>query len=218
MINGLEKLKNCVIIDIDNFKNEHLNDPVFIKYVIDFSEKGGASGFLSKSITNLNILKKQTSLPIFAQIEENFNDILITKTYEDIKNIVELKPNFIVLDMSVFEDDYEVLESLIKELRINFDGELISRVSTKEQALEAYKFEIDAIIVDVFGECFNESIVFEISSDINIPIIVSLNSVDFQQARELVNKGMNTFILGEDVTNPNKSVKQYNRNRNYTFV
>ncbi len=218
MIKGLEKLKNCVIIDIDNFKSEHLNDPVFIKYVIDFSEKGGASGFLSKSIANLNILKKQTSLPIFAQIEENFNDILIPKTYDDIKKIVELKPNFIVLDMSIFEDDYNVLQSLIKKLRLNFDGELISRVSTKEQALDAYKLGVDAIIVDLFGECFSESIVFEVYLDINIPVIVNLNSVDFEQARELVSKGMNTFILGEDVTNPNKMVKQHSKNRSYTFV
>lgn len=218
IVNELEKLKNSVVIDIDNFRNEHLNDKEFIKYVIDFSERGGAKGFLSKSLSNLNILKKCTSLPIFAEIEENFNDILISKTYDDFEKIVNLKPNFIVIDMSIFEDKFKDLQKLVKELRFNFDGELVARISTKEQAFEAYRLGIDALMIEIFGDCFDESIVFEICSDINIPTIASLNSVDFVQGKKLVENGVNIFVLGEDVTNPNFIIKHFKKNRNYILI
>ncbi len=36
----LNKTDRNIIIDIDNYKNKYLNDPIFTKYVIEFSEKG----------------------------------------------------------------------------------------------------------------------------------------------------------------------------------
>ena len=120
--------------------------------------------------------------------------------------------------MSIFEDKFKDLQKLVKELRFNFDGELVARISTKEQAFEAYRLGIDALMVEIFGYCFDESIVFEVCSDINIPTIASLNSVDFDQGKKLLENGVNIFVLGEDVTNPNVVIKRFRKNRNYTFV
>lgn len=207
-LKNLPKIKHGVIVDVDNYTNEHLSDPIFIQYLIKFSEKGGASAFLSKNIRNLKILKETTDLPIFAEIEENFNNILIPKTYDNFKNIVELKPNFIVIEICNFEEDYKKLETLIKEIRINFDGELVGKISTKAQAVQAYRLGMNALIIEVFGECIENDLVSEICSDINIPTIASLNSVSFEEGKKLIELGIHSFILGEDVTNPNKIIKQ----------
>lgn len=208
MINNyLVKVKRGVIIDIDNYTNEHLSDPIFVKYVINFSEKGGACGFLSKSISNIKILKDSTSLPIFAGLEDNFDKIFIPKNFENFKELVDLKPNFIVMDFTDLKNDYDDLENIIKQLREIFSGQLIARVSTKLQALKAYKFGMDALIIDVFGDYIEEELINEICTDINIPTIASLNSVSFQQGKKLIEYGIYSFILGEDVTNPNKIIK-----------
>lgn len=206
--NNLMKIKSGVIVDIDNYTNEHLSDPIFIEYLIKFSEKGGAKAFLSKNIKNLNILKKNTSLPIFAEVEENFNDIFIRKTYEDFKSIIDLAPSFIVIEIGNFERDYDELKSLLHKIKFSFSGQIIGKVLTKSHAIQAYKLGFDALIIEVFGECVDMEFVEEICSDINIPTIASLNSVSFEDGKKLTELGVHSFILGEDVTNPSKIIKQ----------
>lgn len=207
--NYLPKVKRGVIVDIDNYTNEHLSDPIFVKYIINFSEKGGACGFFSKNLRNLKILKESTSLPILAGLEENFNKIFIPKNYENFIELVDLKPNFIVIEFGDSEDDYDDLENIIKKLRENFSGQLIGKVFTKLQALDAYKFGMDALIIDIYGEYFEEEFVNEICNDVNIPTIGNLNSVSFEQGKKLVEDGIYSFILGEDVTNPNKIIREF---------
>ena len=206
---NIRKVENGVIVDVDNYTSEHLNDPMFVEHIINFSERGGASAFLSKSIKNLNILKNKTSLPIFADTEENFNNILIPKTYENFVNIIKLRPEFIIIDISSFENNYESLSMLIKKIRFSFDGGLVGRISNKGQALEAYRLGIELFIIEVFGEYIDHRLIQDICCDINIPTIVSLNSVSFEQSKELFGYGVHSFILGEDVTNPNRIIKQF---------
>lgn len=204
----LSKLKNSVIIDIDNYTNEHLSDSIFIQYLIKFSEKGGAAAFFSKSIENLKILKKTTSLPIFAEIEEDFNNILIPKTYERFKSVIDLNPDFLVIELSSFEDNFKELESLVCEIRDNFNGEIIGKVLSKSQAIEAYRLGINTIIVDIFGDENEQYLIEDINFYNDVYIIAYLNSIDFEQSKKLVSVGVNSFILGDDVTNPNKIIKQ----------
>ena len=202
------KIKSGIIVDVDNYTNVHLSDPIFIEYLVRFSEKGGASAFLSKNINNLNILKKNTSLPIFAEVEENFNDIFIRKTYDDFKPIIELGPNFIVIEVGNFEKHYDELKSLLHKIKFNFSGQVVGKVLTKSQAIQAYKLGFDALVIEIFGECVDKEFVSEICSDINIPTIASLNSVSFEDSKDLIELGIHSFILGEDVTNPSKIIKQ----------
>lgn len=206
---NLPKMKHGVIVDIDNYTNEHLSDPIFLKYLIKFSEQGGASAFLSKNIENLKILKQNTDLPILAEVEEDFNDILIPKTYESFKSIIDLDPDFIVIEFLNFGTDFRELEFLIKNIRNNFSGELVGKILNKSHAVEAYRLGLDAILIEVFGDNTENKLISEIYNYINMPIIVSLNSVDFDQSRRLIELGVHSFILGEDVTNPNKIIKQF---------
>lgn len=206
--NNLTKIKSGVIVDVDNYTNVHLSDPIFIEYLIKFSEKGGASAFLSKNINNLNILKKNTSLPVFAEAEENFNDIFIRKTYEDFEPIIKLRPSFIVIEVGNFEENYEDLKNLLHKIKFGFSGQIVGKILTKSQAIQAYKLGFDALIIEVFGECVDVEFVSEICSDINIPTIASLNSVSFEDGKKLIELGIYSFILGEDVTNPSKIIKQ----------
>ncbi len=206
--NNLYKIKSGVIVDVDNYTNEHLSDPIFVEYLIKFSEKGGASAFLSKNFQNLNILKKCTSLPIFAEVEENFNDIFIRKTYDDFKSIIELKPNFIVVELSNFEEDYDELRSLLYKIKFSFSGQIVGKILNKSHAIQAYKLGFDALIIEIFGECIDDEFIHEICSDVNIPTIASLNSVSPDKGKKLMELGIHSFILGEDVTNPSKIIKQ----------
>lgn len=205
---NLPKIKHSVIVDIDNYTNEHLSDPIFIQYLIKFSEQGGASAFLSKNIENLKILKQNTNLPIFAEVEQNFNDILIPKTYDSFKTIIDLDPDFIVMEFLNFGTNFRDLEFLIKNIRNNFNGELVGKILNKSHAVEAYRLGLDAIIIEVFGDNTENKLISEIYTYVNMPIIVSLNSVNFEQGKRLIELGVHSFILGEDVTNPNKIIKQ----------
>lgn len=205
---NLTKIRHGVIVDIDNYTNEHLRDPIFIEYLIKFSEQGGAKAFLSKNIENLKILKQNTNLPIFAEVEEDFNDILIPKTYDSFKDIIELDPDFIIIEFLNFGTNFRELEFLIKNIRNNFNGELVGKVLTKSHAVEAYRLGLDAIIIEVFGENTENKLISEIYSYINMPIIISLNSVSFDNGKKLLELGVHSFVLGEEVTNPNKIIKQ----------
>ena len=206
-LSSISNFKNSVIIDIDNYTNEHLNDPIFIKYLISFSEKGGASGFLSKDLDNLKILKESTCLPIFAEIQENFDYILLPKTYNNFKNIVESNRDFIIIEICDFDGNRN-LEKLINEIRNNFKGQLIGKVSNKSQAIQGYRLGMDALLIEVFGDNIEEEIISNICFDINIPTIANLNSVNMEQSKKLTELGIHTFILGEDITNPNKIIKK----------
>lgn len=207
-LKGVENLKNSVIVDIDNYTNEQLNDPIFIKYLINFSEKGGASGFLSKDINNLKLLKEYTTLPIFAEIQENFDYILFPKTYENFKNIVEVNPDFIIVEICDFEGNCTNLEKLIKEIKNNFKGEIVGKVSNKYQAIQGYRLGVDALLLDVFGDSVCEEMISSICSDINLPTIANLNAVDIEQSKKMLEMGIHAFVLGEDITNPNKIIKK----------
>lgn len=204
----ISNLKKSVIIDIDNYTNSHLSDSIFVEYIIKFSEKGGASAFLSKNLDNLRILKKSTDLMIFAEIEEDFNSVLIPTTYDRFKNVIEIDPDFLVIELSNFEKNFMDLEELVYKIRSNYKGEIVGKVSTKAQAIEAYRLGINAIIVEVFGDESEERVIEDITSYNNVFIIAHLNSIDFEQTKKLVEAGVHSFILGEDVTNPNKIIKQ----------
>lgn len=201
---SLDKLKNSVIISVDNYRNEHLNDPIFVKYVIEYSEKGGASAFLSSNEENLRILSESTDLPIFAELEQDFNNILKPINYDEFDSLIDLKPTFIIVDIAHFEDNYEKLNIVIEYIRNNFEGEIIGKVINKNQAITSYKIGLNGIIMEVFGECVDFDLLKEMCSDINIPVIASLNSVSNEDCRKILGLGVHAFILGEDITNPSK--------------
>lgn len=201
---SLDKLKNSVIINIDNYKNEHLNDPIFVKYVIEYSEKGGASAFLSSNEENLKILNENTDLPIFAELEQDFNNILKPIKCNEFDTLIALKPSFIIVDIAHFEDNYDKLSVVVSYIRNNFDGEIIGKVINKSQAINSYKIGLNGIIMEIFGECVDFELIEEMCSDINIPVIASLNSVSNGLCRRILGIGIHAFILGEDITNPNR--------------
>ena len=94
---NLNKTERNIIIDIDNYKNKYLNDPIFTKYVIEFSEKGGATAFLTNNFTNFKILKESTSLPVFFEVDRQFN------------GIINIDPEFLIIDIVNFDGIYEQL-------------------------------------------------------------------------------------------------------------
>ncbi len=202
--NVLDNLKNSVIINIDNYKNDHLNDKIFVKYVIKYSEKGGARGFLSRNLHNLSILKESTSHLIFAEPEEDFNNILRPISYEKFDELIKVNPDFLVIDVGNFEGREETLHNLLKHIKENFKGKIFGKIMNSDHFVTSCKIGVDGIIMEVFGDCIDKDLIKEMCSHETLPIIVSLNGVSIEESKNLLNLGVHAFILGEDITNPNK--------------
>lgn len=188
----LKNFERNIIVNIDNYKNEHLNDPIFIKYVIEFSEKGGATSFLTSSYDNLKLLKEHSKLPIFFQID--------TKTDQ----LPDVDVDFIIIDMGDYEEVDDALQSFVKEVKDKFDCDIIGRIANKKQAILACKLGFRGIIAEISGESLDKDFVYELNFDINIPTILSLNAVNLNDCKEFTTIGIKSFIIGEDVINPSK--------------
>ena len=189
---NLNKTERNIIIDIDNYKNKYLNDPIFTKYVIEFSEKGGATAFLTNNFTNFKILKESTSLPVFFEVDRQFN------------GIINIDPEFLIIDIVNFDGIYEQLNEFLNGIRDKFKGKIIGRIFNKKQAILACKLYLDGILIDVSENNFDKDFIAENYFDINISVILRIKSLDINRCKDLVKIGINYFILGEDITNPNK--------------
>lgn len=188
----LNKTNRNIIIDIDNYQNKYLDDMIFTKYVIEFSEKGGATAFLTNNFTNFKILKETTKLPIFFEVDRKFN------------GIINIDPEFLIIDIVNFNGVYEQLNTFLNDIREKFKGKIIGKIFNKKQAILACKLNLDGIAIDVFKENFDNEFILELCLDINIPIILRIETLDINTCKDLVKIGVSNFILGEDITNPNK--------------
>ncbi|BAK80986.1 hypothetical protein [Candidatus Arthromitus sp. SFB-rat-Yit] len=188
----LNKTNRNVIIDIDNYQNKYLDDMIFTKYVIEFSEKGGATAFLTNNFTNFKILKEITKLPIFFEVDRKFN------------GIINIDPEFLIIDIVNFNGVYEQLNIFLNDIREKFKGKIIGKIFNKKQAILACKLNLDGIAIDVFKENFDNEFISELCLDINIPVILRIKTLDINICKDLVKIGVSNFILGEDITNPNK--------------
>lgn len=180
---------------------------------------GGASGIRANTVSDIQEIKKNVSLPIIGIIKEVYGDnpVYITPTIKEIDKLVAEGVDVIAVDGTKRErPDGNTLEELMKEVKAKYPNQLfMADISCVEEAVNCEKLGFDIVGTTLVG--YTEytkgnnplTELEKVIKAVNIPVIGEGNLDTPEKARKALDLGAYAVVVGGAITRPQQITKKF---------
>lgn len=206
-------MKKGLIVSCQALKEEPLHSSFIMGRMALAAKMAGAIGIRANGIEDIKAIKKEVDLPIIGIIKKNYDNMktYITPTEKELKELIEVNIEIIALD-ATFDADLELLKSLKKRYP---NQQFMADISTVEEGVRAQKLGFDYIGTTLVGytdqskELNNFDVLKKLIEICEIPIIAEGNFDTPEKAREALELGAYTVVVGGAITRPQLIAKKF---------
>ncbi|WP_164667742.1 N-acetylmannosamine-6-phosphate 2-epimerase [Virgibacillus doumboii] len=211
--NFLLDVHQHLIVSCQALEDEPLHGSETMAKMAEAAKVGGAKAIRCNTISDAAAIKKQTALPIIAIIKRDYtdSDIYITPTLKEIKELLSVKPEVIALDSTVrTRPNNEKLKDLVQYIHEHSDTLVMGDIASLKDAEYAYESNVDLISTTLSGYTSDSqhnkgpdfNLVERLCSLYKIPVISEGRIQTPEQAREMLELGAWSVVVGGAITRP----------------
>lgn len=214
-----EDVKGKLIVSCQALPDEPLHSSFIMGRMAYAAFVGGASGIRANTVSDIQEIKKNVSLPIIGIIKEVYGDnpVYITPTIKEIDKLVAEGVDVIAIDGTKRErPDGNTLEGLMKEVRVKYPNQLfMADISCVEEAVNCEKLGFDIVGTTLVG--YTEytkgnnplTELEKVIKAVNIPVIGEGNLDTPEKARKALDLGAYAVVVGGAITRPQQITKKF---------
>ncbi|MCI6151955.1 N-acetylmannosamine-6-phosphate 2-epimerase [Fusobacterium perfoetens] len=214
-----EDVKGKLIVSCQALPDEPLHSSFIMGRMAYAAFVGGASGIRANTVSDIQEIKKNVSLPIIGIIKEVYGDnpVYITPTIKEIDKLVAEGVDVIAIDGTKRErPDGNTLEGLMKEVRAKYPNQLfMADISCVEEAVNCEKLGFDIVGTTLVG--YTEytkgnnplTELEKVIKAVNIPVIGEGNLDTPEKARKALDLGAYAVVVGGAITRPQQITKKF---------
>lgn len=214
-----EDVKGKLIVSCQALPDEPLHSSFIMGRMAYAAFVGGASGIRANTVSDIQEIKKNVSLPIIGIIKEVYEDnpVYITPTIKEIDKLVAEGVDVIAVDGTKRErPDGNTLEELMKEVKAKYPNQLfMADISCVEEAVNCEKLGFDIVGTTLVG--YTEytkgnnplTELEKVIKAVNIPVIGEGNLDTPEKARKALDLGAYAVVVGGAITRPQQITKKF---------
>lgn len=218
-MNRLENVKGKLIVSCQALPDEPLHSSFIMGRMAYAAFVGGASGIRANTVSDIQEIKKNVSLPIIGIIKEVYGDnpVYITPTMKEIDKLVAEGVDVIAIDGTKRErPDGNTLENLMKEAKEKYPNQLfMADTSCVEEAITCEKLGFDFVGTTLVGYTEytkgNDPLteLEKVIKAVSIPVIGEGNLDTPEKARKALDLGAYAVVVGGAITRPQQITKKF---------
>lgn len=218
-MNRLESVKGKLIVSCQALPDEPLHSSFIMGRMAYAAFVGGASGIRANTVSDIQEIKKNVSLPIIGIIKEVYGDnpVYITPTMKEIDKLVAEGVDVIAIDGTKRErPDGNTLENLMKEAKEKYPNQLfMADTSCVEEAITCEKLGFDFVGTTLVGYTEytkgNDPLteLEKVIKAVSIPVIGEGNLDTPEKARKALDLGAYAVVVGGAITRPQQITKKF---------
>lgn len=212
----LKSIKGSIVISCQALPNEPLYvEEKSIMYLMARAAKmAGSPAIRTNSVRDVIAIKKETGLPVIGLIKREYegSEVYITPTMKEVDELVDAKSDVIALDCTFSKRlNDESINDFIKSIKEKYpDVILMADISTYEEGINAYKCGVDMVGTTMNGytpqsikeNINNLELVKKLTKEIDIPVIAEGKVHYPYQAKEMLDAGAYSVVVGGAITRP----------------
>lgn len=216
---SLVQFKNRLIVSCQATETEPLRDSYIMGKMALAAAWGGAAGIRANGVDDIAAIKKEVSLPIIGILKFKYQgfEVFITPTIKEVRQLAAADVPIIAVDATKRpRPDGLSLEQFIAAIRSEFPKLLImGDLSDTSEAVHAEKLGIDIIGTTLVGYtqytkgCGPIESVREIAQKVSTPIFAEGNIDTPAKAREALEAGAYSVVVGGAITRPMDITKKF---------
>lgn len=218
-MNRLESVKGKLIVSCQALPDEPLHSSFIMGRMAYAAFVGGASGIRANTVSDIQEIKKNVSLPIIGIIKEVYGDnpVYITPTMKEIDKLVTEGVDVIAIDGTKRErPDGNTLENLMKEAKEKYPNQLfMADTSCVEEAINCEKLGFDFVGTTLVGYTEytkgNDPLteLEKVIKAVSIPVIGEGNLDTPEKAKKALDLGAYAVVVGGAITRPQQITKKF---------
>ncbi|WP_300344514.1 N-acetylmannosamine-6-phosphate 2-epimerase [Fusobacterium sp.] len=218
-MNRLESVKGKLIVSCQALPDEPLHSSFIMGRMAYAAFVGGASGIRANTVSDIQEIKKNVSLPIIGIIKEVYGDnpVYITPTMKEIDKLVAEGVDVIAIDGTKRErPDGNTLENLMKEAKEKYPNQLfMADTSCVEEAITCEKLGFDFVGTTLVGYTEytkgNDPLteLEKVIKAVSIPVIGEGNLDTPEKAKKALDLGAYAVVVGGAITRPQQITKKF---------
>lgn len=178
------------------------------------AKRAGAVAIRANSARDIKEIKEQVDLPVIGIVKRDYPDTqqYITVSMKEIDELVEVGVDIIALDATLrARFDGRSLDEYVSEIKDKYPNQLLmADIATYEEGLNAARLGFDFIGTTLSGYTEesknnpvpNFDLVKKLSESTDIPIVAEGQIVEPCQARQMLEVGAHTVVVGGAITRP----------------
>jgi len=209
-----------LIVSCQALEDEPLHGADIMAKMAQAAKEGGAKAIRSNSAEDVEAIKKQTGLPVIGLVKRNYQDseVFITATLKEIKELLAVKPDVIALDATIRRrPNDEKLKDLVSYIHEQSDTLVMADIATIKDAEYACECGVDMVSTTLSGYTADSpklegpdfQLVEELCKKIDIPVIAEGRINTPAQARQLLELGAWSIVVGSAITRPQLITKRF---------
>ena len=216
----IKQIKGRLIVSCQALEGEPLYGSETMAKMANAAEAGGAVAIRANGGSDIAAIKNVTILPIIGLVKRVYKDskVYITPTKKEIDELMEVGVDVIAIDMTNrSRPNGESLADLIDFMKKR-NQLVLADISTLEEGLEAVRLGADFISTTLSGYTDytkrntskpDVALVEQLAKAINIPVIAEGRIHTPQQAKEMLQKGAISVVVGSAITRPQLITKSF---------
>ena len=219
----LKQIHKKIIVSCQALEGEPLYvEKKSIMYLMARAAKmAGSPAIRTSSIRDVISIKKETNLPVIGLIKRNYKDseVYITPTMKEVDELVEVNADIVAIDCTFSKRvNDENINDFIKNVKTKYkDIIIMADISTYEEAINAYNLGVDIISTTMNGytkqsietNISNKELIQKLVKQIDTPIVAEGKIHYPNQAKEMLDIGAYSVVVGGAITRPLEITKRF---------
>lgn len=212
----LKSIKGSVVISCQALPNEplYVEEKSIMYLMARAAKQAGSPAIRTNSVRDVIDIKKETGLPVIGLIKKEYegSEVYITPTMKEVDELVDAKSDVIALDCTFSKRlNDESINDFIKSIKEKYPSIiLMADISTYEEGVNAYKCGVDMVGTTMNGytpqsikeNINNLELVKKLTKEIDIPVIAEGKVHYPYQAKEMLDAGAYSVVVGGAITRP----------------
>lgn len=222
-MDNFENIKNGLIVSCQALPDEPLHSSFIMGRMAVAAKEGGAVGIRANTKKDILEIKEKVNLPVIGIVKKDYpnNDVYITPTMNEVRELVEAKVDIIAVDATSSTRPGEIaLKDFIQSIKKEYpDQKLMADCSTISEAIYADELGFDFIGTTLVGytsqskelkiETNDFEIIKEILKKVNKPVIAEGNINTPEKAKRVLELGCYSVVVGSMITRPQVITKKF---------
>ena len=219
----LSGLKGGLIVSCQALEDEPLHSSFIMGRMARAAKEGGAVGIRANTVEDICEIRKNVDLPVIGIIKSEYPDseVYITPTMKEVDALMNIQPDIIALDATKrVRPDGVSLDAFFSQVREKYPEQMfMADCSSIEEAVHADAIGFDFIGTTRVGdtsytkgdriEADTFGIVRTILKEIKHPLIAEGNIDTPGKAREVLDLGCFSVVVGGAITRPQLITRKF---------
>lgn len=217
------EMEKKLIVSCQALPEEPLHSSFIMGRMAVAAAEGGAKGIRANTVSDIQEIQKNVSLPIIGIVKQNYENckVYITPTMKEVDGLVAARTDIIAIDATVSNrPDGKTIDEFYSEIRKKYPNQLLmADCSTVEEAKHADELGFDFIGTTLVGytdqskgdkiENDDFKIIRDILSSVKHKVIAEGNIDTPEKAKRVIELGCFCVVVGSIITRPQIITKRF---------